>query len=219
MSIFDEPEHDPLSPIPDLDGLARDEAIEAIKEWFFQNFEDPAERTPYESAEGGYIYIWGGPYDTRDIIENVFADTASGELITAAIQEVEREGAEWVPSDRRHRDPQDEEPPDQPEPTQEELHALMQEGLKTIKEGLTRTPKPPAGMGHNRPPEPLEPEPLTPKDTAELVQAIETLQSQPVDPPDRGAAAEAAVLTFESKRERNSPSSCCNRARCSPRKR
>ena len=30
------------------------------------NFEDPANETPYESSEGGYIYIWGGPYDALE---------------------------------------------------------------------------------------------------------------------------------------------------------
>ena len=39
---------------------------ELMIEWFNQNFEDPAERTPYESAEGGYQWIWGGPYDARE---------------------------------------------------------------------------------------------------------------------------------------------------------
>jgi hypothetical protein len=28
-----------------------------MRNWFYSNFEDPADNTPYESAEGGYIYI------------------------------------------------------------------------------------------------------------------------------------------------------------------
>ena len=50
---------------PSLEGLDREARIEAMVEWFGDNFEDPAQETPYESAEGGYIYIWGGPYDAR----------------------------------------------------------------------------------------------------------------------------------------------------------
>ena len=46
---------------PSLDGLEREERVEAMVEWFLDNFEDPAEHTPHESAEGGYQYIWGGP--------------------------------------------------------------------------------------------------------------------------------------------------------------
>lgn len=30
---------------------------EVMRSWFLSNYEDPAENTPYESAEGGYIYI------------------------------------------------------------------------------------------------------------------------------------------------------------------
>jgi hypothetical protein len=61
--------------------MSQEDAIEAIKDWFLVNFEDPVHSTPYESAEGGYIYIWGGPYETRDIVEHFFSDAASEELI------------------------------------------------------------------------------------------------------------------------------------------
>ncbi len=38
----------------------RETQLEVMETWFRQHFEDAAERTPYESAEGGYIWIWGG---------------------------------------------------------------------------------------------------------------------------------------------------------------
>lgn len=38
----------------------RETQLEVMETWFRQHFEDSAERTPYESAEGGYIWIWGG---------------------------------------------------------------------------------------------------------------------------------------------------------------
>ena len=41
--------------------------------WFSQYYEDPANQTPYESAEGGYQFIWGGPYDSRDELESEFS--------------------------------------------------------------------------------------------------------------------------------------------------
>lgn len=51
-------EHDP----EDSDAREADEAaIEEMIEWFHQNYEDPANRVPYESAEGGYQWIYGGP--------------------------------------------------------------------------------------------------------------------------------------------------------------
>lgn len=38
-------------------GLSPEEQMEYMEEWFRQRYEDPAQRTPYESAEGGYIWI------------------------------------------------------------------------------------------------------------------------------------------------------------------
>ena len=43
---------------------------EAMRKWFFEHFEDPAHRTPYESREGGYQWIWGGPYDARERLKD-----------------------------------------------------------------------------------------------------------------------------------------------------
>ena len=77
LGNWDAAQHDPVSNPPNLSRMRKDDAVEAIKDWFLENFEDPAESTPYESAEGGYQYIWGGPYDTRDIVENVFYQKTS----------------------------------------------------------------------------------------------------------------------------------------------
>ena len=55
------------SEAPSLDDLTHDERVEAMKEWFWENFEDPANETPYESREGGYQWIWGGPFDARPL--------------------------------------------------------------------------------------------------------------------------------------------------------
>ena len=49
--------------------MRKAQKLEMMIEWFHQNYEDPAESTPYESAEGGYIWIWGGPYDARDELQ------------------------------------------------------------------------------------------------------------------------------------------------------
>ncbi|MBF0355980.1 MAG: hypothetical protein HQL43_12155, partial [Alphaproteobacteria bacterium] len=42
----------PTSPLPDLTLLDFEEAVEAITNLFFKNFEDPANSTSYESREG-----------------------------------------------------------------------------------------------------------------------------------------------------------------------
>ena len=58
----------------------------AMRHWFNSNYENPANRTPYESREGGYIYIWGGPYDAREELESEFGEFVSRELIEELIQ-------------------------------------------------------------------------------------------------------------------------------------
>ena len=47
----------------------RETKLDAMRTWFYANYEDPAECTPYESAEGGYIYIWGGPYEPEEKLQ------------------------------------------------------------------------------------------------------------------------------------------------------
>jgi hypothetical protein len=107
-SAWDETQLAPLSPPPeDFDGLNVDEAVERITDWFFDNFEDPVQSTPYDGKEGGYQYIWGGPYEANDVIRNVFANVASKEVINAAIEAIEHDGLEWVPNERRIQPPVD----------------------------------------------------------------------------------------------------------------
>jgi hypothetical protein len=122
-------------------------------------------------------------------------------VIHAAIEELEGESAEWVPNSNRRQPPENiENYGDEPDLTQEELHRSMQAGVKALEEALARAPEVPAGIGHNRPPEPLEPEPLNVNDRNELVGALAVLKSQLVDPPDQGAAATEALAMLEAKR-------------------
>jgi hypothetical protein len=41
-------------------------AYEFLEAWFLQHYADPEESCPYESREGGYQWIWGGPYDAEE---------------------------------------------------------------------------------------------------------------------------------------------------------
>lgn len=51
------------SEIPALEGLSDVGQVEAIANWFLYNFEDPVHHAPHDSREGGYIFVYGGPYD------------------------------------------------------------------------------------------------------------------------------------------------------------
>jgi hypothetical protein len=94
-------ERKPESPPRNLDGLDREERVEEMTAWFLENFEDPAEHTPRDSGEGGYQFIWGGPYDALDQIGSAFPGVEQGE-IEEAVEAVQSDGVyEWAPSEQR----------------------------------------------------------------------------------------------------------------------
>jgi hypothetical protein len=81
--------------------LSQSRKVEAMVQWFHANYEDPAVRTPFESAEGGYQWIWGGPYDAREQIGDQFSDIANEETIELAVDEVTSDGLfDWAPKER-----------------------------------------------------------------------------------------------------------------------
>lgn len=79
----------------DFEGLSKAEKIDLMRGWFYDNYEDPAERTPYESAEGGYIYIWGGPYYALDEL-SFFEEFVGHELVQELADELNQESFEWT---------------------------------------------------------------------------------------------------------------------------
>jgi len=68
---------------------------EELIEWFLEHYEDPAEHTPYESKEGGYIYIFGGPCDAREELEQYF-DNVTQDILNEAVLELEKISMEWA---------------------------------------------------------------------------------------------------------------------------
>ncbi len=76
----------------------RETQLEVMENWFRERFEDPAERTPYESAEGGYIWIWGGPYDAREQLESEFNGVVPDEVIDELVEKLEGECYQWAPT-------------------------------------------------------------------------------------------------------------------------
>ena len=81
-----------------LAGFSEDEQKHVVKHWFHQHYEDPAENTPYESAEGGYIYIWGGPHCAEEVLYSEFGDVLPYERIEQIADELESEHGvtEWA---------------------------------------------------------------------------------------------------------------------------
>ena len=159
--------------------LKNAEKLEIMIEWFQENYEDPAERTPYETAEGGYQWIWGGPYDAREEIEGIFGAFVPEKLIDRAVEEIESDGQlEWA-SARSDSDYEDEplEPyphidddiPDEPGSAYgtEVDWRYRRPALAALSEAEAALNASSSGhIGHNQPPESITDEPQTENSTA-----------------------------------------------------
>jgi hypothetical protein len=89
----------PMTPSPDIRLSSQSEQVERMVEWFYANFEDPADNMPWD--EGEYVYIWGGPYYASEELDAVFHGQVPTEVIDLAVREIEREGFDWAPSESR----------------------------------------------------------------------------------------------------------------------
>ncbi len=67
-----------------------------MERWFFERYEDPIENTPYVTAEGGYIWIWGGPYDATEVLGGEFGGVVSDEVIDGLVKDLESTCMEWT---------------------------------------------------------------------------------------------------------------------------
>jgi len=77
----------------ELSTLDKEDQIEVMKEWFFERYDDPVNRCPYD--EGEYVYIFGGPYDAGEELENEFAAVCSDEALDELIEELRNKCWEW----------------------------------------------------------------------------------------------------------------------------
>jgi hypothetical protein len=150
----------PPSAVPNLAGLSREEQIDAMVTWFGENFEDPSAHTPRDDGE--FVYVWGGPHDARDELNDAFAGIASDDEIVEAVDRVEEEALDWAPNERRLVEEEDddlvvwEEAPIPPE-AKEKAEAVRRglDELETlVREWKNERPQ----IGHNRPPGPIDDE-------------------------------------------------------------
>jgi hypothetical protein len=68
---------------------------EVMQTWFYGHFEDPVHSCPYDSGEGGYQFIYGGPYEANEELQNEFSDIVPYEVIEKLAEELENECSEW----------------------------------------------------------------------------------------------------------------------------
>lgn len=96
-----EPHRDVVSYVSDLaERLAtgRFVPVSEMVDWFLERYMDPANGVPFESQEGGYQYINGGPYDAEDVLTDNFP-YATPDEIDEAVALIEPGGYEWVRSE------------------------------------------------------------------------------------------------------------------------
>jgi len=81
-----------------LVAACEDDQLTAMRDWFADRYCDPANETPYNGREGGYLYINGGPYNPSEELNGRFSDCIPQNLIDEIAAEMESEGGdEWAP--------------------------------------------------------------------------------------------------------------------------
>jgi hypothetical protein len=95
-------EHEPEDPDDEIDDqdvesepFDRIAAADEMKEWFYENYEDPAHSLPYNSREGGYQWLYGGPEAPLDALQDGFADEFPFEFIEEVATSITDEAGIW----------------------------------------------------------------------------------------------------------------------------
>ncbi|MDN7176983.1 HEPN domain-containing protein [Caballeronia sp. SEWSISQ10-4 2] len=70
----------------------------AMLRWFCDRYEDPANQTPWDGEDKDYVYVWGGPYDPNDEIQERFGHIVPYEIMEPVIHGLYRDvGNDWAP--------------------------------------------------------------------------------------------------------------------------
>jgi hypothetical protein len=73
---------------------------DAMRSWFYANYQDPAQSNPYDSEEGGYVYLYGGPYNAHEELISRFEGIVPDEAVERIANELSNEAWEWEGRDR-----------------------------------------------------------------------------------------------------------------------
>ncbi|QCU74465.1 HEPN domain-containing protein [Pseudoalteromonas distincta] len=92
---YDLPEEEKTITLADLESRPVEFQIEVMRTWFFSNYQDPVHECPYNGREGGYQYIYGGPYIAGEELSEEFANIIDDDVIEKLASELEDECYEW----------------------------------------------------------------------------------------------------------------------------
>src|ERR1700733_10146417 len=73
----------------ELPNADREQQLEAMRRWFHRHYEDPVENCPHDSGEGGYLYIYGGPYNASEELSSEFGGVIEDDLIEKLASELD----------------------------------------------------------------------------------------------------------------------------------
>ncbi len=76
-----------------------EDVVGAMVSWFHRHYTEAANCVPYVSADGGYQFWAGGPYDAEEVIREEFGDRFSEEAIDEAVGRIGQDGDTWVRAD------------------------------------------------------------------------------------------------------------------------
>jgi hypothetical protein len=83
-----------------IKNATEEQQIEAMRRWFYARYEDPANSMPYDGREGGFQFIWGGPYDPDEVIQERFSAVVPFDVMRSLIEDLWQEcGDQWAPVD------------------------------------------------------------------------------------------------------------------------
>lgn len=175
----------------EVSAMSSQEQIAMMVEWFNQQFEDPQNDTPYNKDMGGYVYLWGGPFDASDQIQAEFSDAVDFDTMMLAVDRVQGDGTlEWAPKTGGdfYEHPEDDRVetgeivdgdgewppivvdqapvPPEPEARAEVIRRLdeLEAIVQPLLDRFEAEAQAPPMMGHNNPPEELELVQAVPRD-------------------------------------------------------
>ncbi len=204
----------------EMSAMSSQEQVAIMVEWFNQQFEDPQNETPYNKDLGGYVYLWGGPFDASDQIQAEFSDAVDFDTMMLAVDRVQGDGTlEWAPTTGGdfYEHPEDDRVeageivdgdgewspiiPDQaPVPPEPEARAEVIRRLDELEaivqpllDKFEAEAQAPPMMGHNNPPEELEIVQAVSRDEWRQVKAAidEIRQQTQVEEPDIGSVEQS----------------------------
>jgi hypothetical protein len=77
-----------------IKSLSIEQQIEIMSHWFEAHYDDP-NVLPYDSSEGGFQWIWGGPYDAGQQLRQEFDAFASDDAIAKLSSDLSDASSEW----------------------------------------------------------------------------------------------------------------------------